>query len=74
MNRSGLFIVKRHGGYSFLKTVNRQKNNDRIAVNLRHGVASFWIDVRDQEVKATRTGAVASMGNGTNRPPLASDD
>jgi len=31
-----------------------QKNNDRIAVNLRHTLASFWIDVRGQEVKVAR--------------------
>src|ERR1022692_2067579 len=35
-----------------------QKNNDRIAVNLRRLLASFWIDVRGQEVKAKRYFAV----------------
>jgi len=35
-----------------------RKNNDRIAVNLRRILASFWIDVRGQEVKATRCFAV----------------
>jgi len=35
-----------------------KKNNDRIAVNLRHVLASFWIDVSGQEVKATRQFAV----------------
>jgi len=41
-------------GADFSKASIAQKNKDRIAVNLRHAVASFWIDVRDQEVKATR--------------------
>lgn len=30
------------------------KNNDRIAVNFWSGLASFWIDVRGQEVKVAR--------------------
>jgi hypothetical protein len=38
----------------FSKASIAQKNNDRIAVNLQHGLASFWIDVRAREVKATR--------------------
>jgi hypothetical protein len=36
----------------FSKASIAQKNNDRIAVNLRHSLASFWIDMRGQEVKA----------------------
>jgi hypothetical protein len=39
-------------GANFSKASIAQKNNDRIAVNLRHALASFWIDVRGQEVKA----------------------
>jgi hypothetical protein len=39
-------------GQDFSKASIAQKNKDRIAVNLRHAVASFWIDVRGQEVKA----------------------
>jgi hypothetical protein len=39
-------------GQDFSKASIAQKNKDRIAVNLRHAVASFWIDVRAQEVKA----------------------
>jgi hypothetical protein len=41
-------------GPDFSKASIAQKNKDRIAVNLRHAVASFWIDVRGQEVKARR--------------------
>jgi hypothetical protein len=60
-------------GSRFLKSVNRHKNKDRIAVNLWVAVASFWIDVRGQEVKAVGASGVqisdqielvASMGNG----------
>jgi hypothetical protein len=43
----------------FSKASIDQKNNDRIAVNLRRVLASFWIDVRGQEVKATRCFAVS---------------
>jgi hypothetical protein len=37
----------------FLKSVKAQKDNDRVAVKLRHVPANFWIDVRGPEVKAT---------------------
>jgi hypothetical protein len=40
-------------GTDFSKASIAQKNKDRIAVNLRHAVASFWIDAESQEVKAT---------------------
>jgi hypothetical protein len=42
----------------FSKASIAQKNNDRIAVNLRLAVASFWIDVRDREVKAASAAMV----------------
>jgi hypothetical protein len=38
---------------NFSKASIAQKNNDRIAVNLQHSLASFWIDMRGPEVKAT---------------------
>jgi hypothetical protein len=38
-------------GKNFSKASVAQKNNDRVAVNPWHGLASFWIDVRGQEVK-----------------------
>jgi len=40
-------------GKDFSKVSIAQKNKDRIAVNLRPAVASFWIDVSGQDVKAT---------------------
>jgi hypothetical protein len=43
-------------GADFSKASIAQKNNDRIAVNLRHTLASFWIDASSQEVKAARAG------------------
>jgi hypothetical protein len=52
MNRTSRFVVTLNSGSKYLKSVNRQKNNDRIAVNLRHCLASFWIDMRGPEVKA----------------------
>jgi len=58
LNKTGRRAVLINGGFRFLKGVNRPKNNDRIAVNLGHVLASFWIDVRGQEVKATRYIAV----------------
>jgi hypothetical protein len=61
-------------GGDFSKVSVAQKNNDRIAVNLASiFAASFWIDVRAQEVKAPtssshptgcKTGVVLIMGNG----------
>jgi len=60
-------------GPDFSKASIAQKNKDRVAVNLRHAVASFWIDASSQEVKATRAAGgaagdqievVASMANG----------
>ena len=39
---------------NFSKASIAEKNNDRIAVNFWHGLASFWIDVRGQEVKVAR--------------------
>jgi hypothetical protein len=41
-------------GKSFSKASVAAKNNDRSAVNPWHGLASFWIDVRGQEVKVAR--------------------
>jgi hypothetical protein len=41
-------------GKTFSKALVAQKNNDRIAVNPWHGLASFWIDVRGSEVKVAR--------------------
>jgi hypothetical protein len=38
----------------FSKASIAQKNNDRIAVNLQDGLASFWIDVRGTEVKVAK--------------------
>ncbi len=55
LNKMGRLTVLINGGFRFLKGVNRPKNNDRIAVNLRRVLASFWIDVRGQEVKAKRS-------------------
>jgi len=43
-------------GANFSKASIAQKNRDRIAVNLRHAVASFWIDASSQEVKAAKGG------------------
>jgi hypothetical protein len=50
-------------GTNFSKASIAQKNKDRIAVNLRHAVASFWIDASSQEVKAARRvdGAVSDQ-------------
>jgi len=41
-------------GPDFSKASIAQKNKNRIAVNLRHAVASFWIDASSEEVKAAR--------------------
>jgi hypothetical protein len=41
-------------GRDFSKASIAQKNKNRIAVNLRHAVASFWIDASRREVKAAR--------------------
>jgi hypothetical protein len=48
-------------GPDFSKASIAQKNKNRIAVNLRHAVASFWIDASSEEVKAARAvrGAVS---------------
>ena len=46
------------------KRQSTQKNNDRIAVNLRHLLSSyFWIDLRGREVKATGGFAVPTATN-----------
>jgi hypothetical protein len=45
----------------FSKASIAQKNNDRIAVKLRLAVASFWIDVGGQEVKAARANGDAKL-------------